>query len=99
MMNNPISSQHSAPSVNVSKKIGKKFLRIIDKNFPPLNPLHNIFNRNTVKMSYRCNPNLATTISAHNSKILKPKQQEKTKIATVEKKMSAQLGEIACQET
>ena len=34
------------------------------------NPLHKIFNRNKVKMSYRCTPNLGRKISAHNSKIL-----------------------------
>ena len=42
----------------------------MDKHFPPGNPLHKIFNRNKVKMSYRCTPNLARTISGHNSKIL-----------------------------
>ena len=37
-------------------------------------------------MSYRCTPNLATTISAHNSKILKPKQQEKNENCNCRKK-------------
>ena len=35
----------------------------MDKHFP-------IFNRNKVKMSYRCTPNLARKISGHNSKIM-----------------------------
>ena len=30
-------------SQNEATNIGKKFLRIIDENFPPSNPLHNIF--------------------------------------------------------
>ena len=54
----------------VSTNVGREFLRIMDKHFPPGNPLNKIFNRNTVKMSYRCTANLARTISAHNSKIL-----------------------------
>ena len=54
----------------VSTNVGKEFLRIMDKHFPPGNPLNKIFNRSKVKMSYRCTANLARTISAHNSKIL-----------------------------
>ena len=55
-------------SRNVATNVGKKFLQIMDKHFPPANPLHKIFNRSKVKMSYRCTPNLARKISAHNSK-------------------------------
>ena len=58
-------------SSNVKTNIGRKFLKLIDKHFPPENPLSKIFNRNTVKVSYRTTPNLAQTISAHNTKILK----------------------------
>ena len=59
-------------SRSVVTNVGKEFLRIMDKHFPPGNPLNKIFNRNKVKMSYRCTPNLARKISAHNSKILNP---------------------------
>ena len=62
-------------SVNVATNIGHKFLRILDKNFPKGHPLHKILNRNNVKVSYRCTPNLSQTISAHNSKILHPKKE------------------------
>ena len=55
----------------VKTNVGKKFLSLLDKHFPPGNPLSAIFNRSKVKMSYRCTPNLARKISAHNSKILK----------------------------
>ena len=60
-------------SANVSTNIGKKFLRLIDIHFPPSHPLHQILNKNSVKISYKCTPNLAKTISSHNSKILNPK--------------------------
>ena len=55
---------------NVRTNIGARFLNLIDKHFPPSNPLSKLINRNTIKMSYRCTPNLARIISGHNSKIL-----------------------------
>ena len=62
-------------NINVATNIGHRFLRILDKNFPKGHPLNKIFNRNSVKVSYRCTPNLSQTISAHNSKILNPKKE------------------------
>ena len=41
-------------SKNVSTNIGQIFLKIIDEEFPAGHPLHKIFNRNTVKISYSC---------------------------------------------
>ena len=58
-------------SVNVQTNVGKEFLLLVDKHFPVGHPLHNIINRNTVKMSYRCLPNMGRKLSNHNSKILK----------------------------
>jgi hypothetical protein len=58
----------------VMTNVRKTFLQLMDKHFPPGNPLHQIFNRNKVKMSYRCTPNLARKISSHNAKILKSNQ-------------------------
>ena len=58
-------------SHTVKTKIGQTFLKLLDKHFPKGNPLHKIFNRNTVKTSYRCMPNLGKKISAHNLKILR----------------------------
>ena len=68
-------------ALNVKTNIGAKFLQLIDKHFPPSHPLSKLINRNTVKISYRCTPNLAKMISGHNSKILKerlPKPLVKT---------------------
>ena len=39
---------------NVSTKIGKYFLNLLDKDFPWNHHLHKIFNRNRVKVSYSC---------------------------------------------
>ena len=55
----------------VKTNVGKNFLRLLEKHFPPGNPLNAIFNRSKVKMSYRCTQNLSRKINAHNSKIIK----------------------------
>ena len=56
-------------SLNVSTNVGRKFLNIIKECFPKSNPLHKIINKNTVKVSYRCMPNMKSLISRHNSKV------------------------------
>ena len=66
-------------SANIATNVGKKFLNLIDKNFPPSHILHKILNRNTVKISYKCTPNLAKNISTHNHKILNPKKPDENK--------------------
>ena len=54
----------------VATNVGSQFWEVMDKHFPPGNPLHQIFNRNKVKMSYRCTPNFDRRIKGHNTKIL-----------------------------
>ena len=61
-------------SSNVATNIGHGFLRILEKNFPKGHPLNKIFNRNSVKVSYRCTPNRSQIISAHKSTILNRKK-------------------------
>ena len=56
-------------SVNVSTNVGKEFLKLVDKHFPKGSPLHKILNRNTVKVGYRCLPNMGRRIASHNAKI------------------------------
>ncbi|GFO45115.1 hypothetical protein PoB_007162000 [Plakobranchus ocellatus] len=41
-------------SMNVAINSGKKFLTIINTCFPKTNILHNVINRNTLKISYSC---------------------------------------------
>jgi hypothetical protein len=68
-------------SKSVRTNVGGRFLQLIDKHFPPTNPLHKIFNRNTIKVSsYSCMPNVKNVISRHNRKILG--RSEATKPAT-----------------
>lgn len=56
---------------NVCTSIGKKFLQIIDKCFPKEHKLHKVLNRNTVKVSYSCMPNMKATIQSINKRKVK----------------------------
>ena len=58
-------------SLNVSTNVGREFLQLIDTAFPTDNPLHKLFTRNTLKIGYRCMPNMAKKVKGHNAKILK----------------------------
>ena len=57
-------------STNVSTNIGCTFLKLLDMEFTKEHVLHKIFNRNTVKISYSCMPNLKQNIDGHNKSIL-----------------------------
>ena len=61
-------------SKNVKTNIGKKFLNLIKKHFPPHREFHKIFNKNMVKISYSCTRNIKTIINSHNAKLLFPKK-------------------------
>ena len=57
-------------SANVKTDIGKKFLNLIGKHFPNNHKFHKVFNRNNVKLSYSCLPNISSIIHSHNKRIL-----------------------------
>ena len=57
----------------VANNIGKEFLKLISKHFPPQHRLHKILNRNSIKISYSCMPNMQTIITGHNKKLLEKK--------------------------
>ena len=65
-------------SLNVATNVGREFLRLIDKHFPPGHPLQPVINRQTVKVGYRCLPNMGAQVSKHNSKILKNSSKKQT---------------------
>ena len=64
---------HPSYSANAVTKVGKHFLSLLDKQFPPVNKFHKIFNRNTLKISYICFPNMKAMINSHNHKVTYPK--------------------------
>ena len=53
----------------VSTNVAARFLRLIDKHFSNNPTFHKQFNRQNVKVSYSCMPNMASIISSHNRKV------------------------------
>ena len=62
----------------VTTNVGREFLNLIDKHFPAHSQYHKIFNRNTIKLSYSCSPNMKNIISNHNKKLLKNLPNDQT---------------------
>ena len=63
-------------SLNVATNVGAKFLKIVDHCFPTNHPLHKIMNRNTLKISYRCMPNMSQNLAKHNAKVSMNQEQD-----------------------
>ena len=57
-------------SDNVQTNIGHEFLNLIMKHFPKHHWLHKICNKNNIKISYSCMPNMSAVILHHNKKLL-----------------------------
>ena len=65
-------------NANVKTNLGRKFLNIIDRCFPNGHPLHKIFNKHTLKLSYSCMPNMKSIISLHNKALLSDYHRSQT---------------------
>ena len=64
-------------SCNVKTNVGRKFLTILRKHFPPSSPLNKLFNPKKVKVSYSCCPNMKSLITSHNSKLSRTPEEVK----------------------
>ena len=54
----------------VSTNIGKVFFYLLRKHFPPNHRLHKICNKNNIKLSFSCRPNMGNIITAQNEKLI-----------------------------
>ena len=57
-------------NAEVKTNVGKQFLDLIDKHFPPNHKLRRVVNRNCIKLSYSCMNNIKQIIQSHNNKIM-----------------------------
>ena len=57
-------------SSNVKTNVGKLFLTLLKKHFPRNHKHHKLFNKNNVKISYGCMPNMKSVIQNHNANLL-----------------------------
>ena len=65
-------------NVKTTCNLGRKFLNIIDRYFPNGHPLHKIFNKHMLKLSYSCVHNMKSFISSHNKALLSDYHQSQT---------------------
>ena len=80
-------------SESVTTNLGHKFLSLINKCFPKNHKLHPIFNKNTIKLSYSCTPNMGAIISSHNKKLLSQTDNSKSpKTCSCRKKTECPLN-------
>ena len=63
-------------SLHVKTNIGQEFFKILDRCFPRTHILRQVMNRNTVKLNYKCMPNIKRKISQHNHRVLQPVVQQ-----------------------
>ena len=68
---------------SVATNIGQEFFKLLQLHFPMQHPLHSIFNRNTVKLSYSCSTNIDNILKARNAKILLEDERDKAKCLTI----------------
>ena len=66
-------------SANVKTNVGKIFMRLVEKHFPCHNKYYKLFNRNNIKLSDSCMPDMNNVIRKHNSKIVKNPAPSTTK--------------------
>ena len=84
-------------------KIGKIFLGLVRKHFPPHHKLYPILNKNTLKTSYSCTANFKQIIQAHNKKVLNklknnaPKSTNKCK-SQASRKTNCPLNGNCCRQ-
>ena len=62
--------------MNVKTNIGRTFFKLLQKHFPSIHPTYTIFNKNKIKVSYSCFPNIKFIISSHNKHILNSNNTE-----------------------
>ena len=55
------------------------FLNLLKIHFPTQHPLHRLFNKNTVKLSYSRTMNMDTIIKVHNAQILNKEEDNNSK--------------------
>ena len=67
-------------SKSIKTNIGGIFTKLISKHFPPNHKFAKTFNRNTIKLSYSCMPNIRSKINGHIKKVLQSNPKEPQKL-------------------
>ena len=86
-------------SKTVKTNIGEYFFLLMNKHFPPEHKFHKISNRNTLKLSYFCMPNLKSLINSHNQNVLKDQPQSTPKTCNCLKKEDCRMNGLCLTES
>ena len=81
-------------SNHVKTNVGKKFLNIVKECFKTDHPLKKIFNKNTLKLSYSCMPNLKRKIDTHNKSLLQKRTPTPEKLCNCRAQPNCPLNGI-----
>ena len=65
---------------SVKTNIRRIFIKLISKHFPLNHKFVKIFNKNTIKLSYSCMPNIRSKINGYNRKVLQLNPTEPQKL-------------------
>ena len=80
---------------SVQTEIGKRFLELIDKHFNKDSIYHKIINRNCIKISFCCTPNVMALINSHNKKLMK-KSDKNEKLCNCRSKTNCPVDNKCC---
>ena len=80
-------------SKSVKTNVGKAFLGLIEKHFPPHHKYRSLFNKNNVKVSYSSTENMENVIKRHNAKILNTSKSQATRTCNCPVKSNCPLQE------
>ena len=85
-------------SANVKTNVRKIFMRLADKHFPRHHKYSKLFNRNNIKLSYSCMPNMNNVFRKHNSKIMKNPAPSTTKTCNCRRKTDCSMDRNCLSE-
>lgn len=90
-------------NANVKTNLGRNFLNIIERCCSNGHPLHKIFNKHTLQLSYSCMPNRKSIILSRNKPLLQDYQWSQTETSNKDcncgKKIKAHSTENASHKT
>ena len=59
-------------SKSAKTNLGKEFFKLFKRHFPKRHQMSQIFNKNTIKLSYSCCRNTSSNISSNNQRMTNP---------------------------
>ena len=85
-------------SKTLKTKIGKFFLQLFKKHFPKEHKFQKIFNKNTLKLSYCCMPNIKPKMDAHSGDILRNRPSKNAKQCNCQPKKPCPMNGACLKE-